>query len=83
MANYHNRMDYKYGGVPGYGGGGGGGSVNTVTGFWDRNASTAGMPGFRYENGQYIDNATSNTVPYRLNKNVILSQTTAYVVKKN
>lgn len=47
-------------------GGGGGGGVNTVTGFWDRNASTAGMLGFRYENGQYIDNATSNIVPFNV-----------------
>ena len=43
LANYYNRWEYNYGGIPGYGGGGGGGSVNTVTGFWDRNASTAGM----------------------------------------
>lgn len=57
LANCYYQFDCSYGG------GGWGGYVNTVTGFWDRDASTSGMFGYGYNyiNNQYIDRATGRS----------------------
>jgi hypothetical protein len=48
--------------------GGGGAGVNTVTGYWNRNASTFGMLSVREEGDYIIDNATGEIIDKKENK---------------